>query len=222
MKGLLLKDLYMLRRYGRIYLLIFAIYILVGVSGDIYLFNDTSGSNSSFFFLYYLGIIAGMIPYTLLAYDEKEKWDSCSAFFPYNRADMVSAKYVMGLLLNVLLAVLLLIAYYVRGLLVGTSLFPDVFPTVEMIVTLGLVCPALTLPIIFRFGAEKGRIIYIAFMVLIVAVSFTSINMNALDKMGRVTMLPEKITLLPVIGIALLLYGISWLIAILLYRKKEL
>ena len=93
MKGLLLKDFYLLASYCKSFLLISAVFIgLFAVEP------------SNFFFLLMLCIMLGMLPTTLLSYDEREHWNVYSQVFPVTRGQYVSVKYLIGLLCSVLVA----------------------------------------------------------------------------------------------------------------------
>ncbi|NMP37237.1 MAG: ABC-2 transporter permease [Clostridiales bacterium] len=87
MKGLLLKDFYMIGKYCRSFVLILTVFLVVSCFG-----NDNT------FFIIYPVLIAGMIPVTLISYDEREKWHIYSETLPYTRAQFVSVKYLIGLL----------------------------------------------------------------------------------------------------------------------------
>lgn len=63
MKGLLLKDWYMMKKYCRAYLLIAVVFIAVSLF-----------SNDNMFFVFYPCLLCGMIPVNLLAYDERSRW----------------------------------------------------------------------------------------------------------------------------------------------------
>ena len=56
MGGLLLKDIYQMIRYCKIFLVIAALFTVLAFSG-----------NGNLFFLLFLGIIGGMLPMNLLA-----------------------------------------------------------------------------------------------------------------------------------------------------------
>ena len=60
MKGLLLKDWYMMKKYCRAYLLIAVVFIAVSL-----------GNEDNMFFVFYPCLLCGMIPVNLLGYDER-------------------------------------------------------------------------------------------------------------------------------------------------------
>ena len=69
MKGLLLKDLYMTMKYCRSYLLIAVVFTAVSFVG-----------NDNLFFIFYPCPFCGMIPVTLLGYDERSHWQQYRKF----------------------------------------------------------------------------------------------------------------------------------------------
>ena len=83
MKGLLLKDLYMSAKYCRAFIAIVIIFLAVSFWGD-----------GNAFFIIYPVLLAGIIPTSLISYDERHKWDKYSGTLPYSRAQLVSAKSV--------------------------------------------------------------------------------------------------------------------------------
>ena len=94
MKGLLLKDWYMIKTYCKLYLVMAVLFLAASfVSSD------------NLFFVFYPCLLCGMIPVNLLAYDERSHWTQYSCTLPYTRAQLVCAKYLVGLFCQ--LAVLL-------------------------------------------------------------------------------------------------------------------
>ena len=89
MKGLLLKDWYMMKKYCRAYPMIAAVFIAASF------FN-----NDDLFFVFYPCLISGMVPVNLLAYDEADKWEVYCGTLPCSRKDFVTAKYMMAVRLK--------------------------------------------------------------------------------------------------------------------------
>lgn len=80
MKGLLLKDWYMIQKYCRSYILITA--VIIGIS---------LANGENLFFTFYPCMLCGMIPVTLLGYDERSGWMQYSGTMPYlnNHSDII-------------------------------------------------------------------------------------------------------------------------------------
>ncbi|MDE6088998.1 MAG: ABC-2 transporter permease, partial [Oscillospiraceae bacterium] len=73
MKGLLLKDLYMMKSYLKAYLFLIPVFWILG-----------SFSEDSLFLTVYSCLLTAMIPISLQTYDEKEHWSCYSCTLPYS------------------------------------------------------------------------------------------------------------------------------------------
>lgn len=214
MKGLLLKDLYMSEKYCRAFLLIIVVFFGMGLM-----------SGSSFFLLAYPCILMGLIPASLISYDEREKWDVYSGTLPCSRSQLVSCKYLMGLL-GELPVICITTLLYALGLFRMGAFDPyAVLGMAAMFLFLGLIGPATTLPFMFRFGAEKGRIAYFAVIILLCGGSAAfgsiqgSVGENAFET-GAI--MPRAGVSLLLAVLATLIYAVSWRVSIAFYEKKEL
>ena len=156
MKGLLLKDFYMSVKYCRIFLLIIVIFSAVS------LMDDSMG-----FFSTFPVLIAGMLPVTLLSYDEKEKWHIYSGTVPYSRDQLVSSKYIFGLLVSLAALVFSAAVLAIRLSITNSFSVIEFLSSVAGMFTAGLLGSALVLPFIFKLGAEKGRIMYFVVIIAI-------------------------------------------------------
>lgn len=207
MKGLLLKDFYMAGKYCRSFILILAVFIAVSCFG-----NDNT------FFALYPVMIAGMIPVTLISYDEREKWHIYSETLPYTRAQLVSAKYIFGLIFELAVFLLSAAAQAYRMSNAGSLVLSEFLPFVLTLLITGLIAPALLLPFIFRFGAEKGRI---AYYVIIGAICAGG-TVFAGSGMKLPEWLKSEWALVFAALFAVALYLCSWGLSVLMYKKREL
>lgn len=151
MKGLLLKDLYMSFKYCRAFLLMVMVFLGASFLGE-----------DNILFILYPTMIAGVIPMTLLSYDERDKWTQYSRALPYTPAQLVSVKYLIGLLFGGTAFVISMGAAAVRMKLKGFFSIEEFFVFGVLLLVLGLLVPTFLLPFVFRFGVEKGRIAFYA------------------------------------------------------------
>ena len=86
MKGLLLKDAYQMWCYTRWIILVSIAMMLMGM------FFMKDGSN---FFMLYGGLLLGMSPISLLAYDQSSRFSVCSAALPVTKEQLVGGKYLI-------------------------------------------------------------------------------------------------------------------------------
>lgn len=98
MKGLILKDIYNLKKQYKVLLLLFVFY--TGFS----LFTGDAG-----FLTGVLSLMMVMLTITTLAYDERSKWEKYALTMPVSRTDLVLSKYLLGFLLSVATFILNLI-----------------------------------------------------------------------------------------------------------------
>ena len=88
MKGLLLKDAYQAWYYAK--MVVVAAVVMMGVG----VISKMNGAN---FFIVYAGVLLGMMPMTLLAYDQTSKFNEYGAALPATKEQLVGCKYIVGL-----------------------------------------------------------------------------------------------------------------------------
>lgn len=205
MKGLLLKDWYMLKSYCRTFLLLVLVYATV----------SPALGNSSGFTMLLPCVLSGMISMTLIAYEEREKWNVYAATLPVSKAQAVSCKYLVSLIVSSTVLCITLLSH-TAAMLARHSF--DITAISGLFITLVPLCllpTALLLPFIFKLGSEKGRMMYYAIFVLFgIAVPLLSPE-NALRAIG-------KLTSAVILAASVLIFGASWLLSIRFYQKREL
>jgi len=200
MKGLLLKDWYLTTKYMRSLILISLVFAVMSV---------VSPENS--FFRVYPAVMFAMIPVSLYSYDDREKWTVYAQAFPVSRAQYVTEKYLFGAICTAALVTLLTVLHLVTGT-------DGIDGAVTLSLFLGLVSASLMLPILFRFGAEKGRIAYLVFIGVICG-GGAALSISA-SSAGDFTAVPSPN--LRLCAGAIVLYIASWRLSIALYNRREL
>lgn len=211
MKGLLLKDFYMIMKSCRIYLFLIAVFIVVSFWG-----------NDNIFFIAYPCMLAGMLPITLLAFDESCRWNIYSGTLPYSKAQIVSEKYLIGLIVQLIVVAFTGVAQAARMSNGDTvdfiSFLVHYLLVMSIFLILACVPSALCLPLVFKWGVEKGRIAYYVGIGTIMAVFAAGSILLKNDIQPTTT----SIVVLPLLclgGIAL--YALSWWLSIVFYKKRE-
>jgi hypothetical protein len=198
MKGLVRKDLYVLTRQMRIFLLFIVVFALL------------PGNGMTVFAVVY----AAMMPYTAIAYDERSKWDQLACTMPYSVRDLVLSKYVLGWLFTAGAAVVSLAANLIERRFLENTGSPLV---VMMSFCAGLIMMAVTLPPMFRFGVEKGRMLFIIVMVAAVCGSAELVN-GLMETPSAAPILPLLKLVLPAAAIILSLLSVP--LSMKLYKKR--
>ncbi len=151
MKGLLLKDAYQTWCYIRWIILVSIAMMLVGT------FFMKDGSN---FFMLYGGLLLGMSPMTLLAYDQNSRFSAYCAALPVTKEQIVGGKYLIGLCGMALAELLSMAALAAAQLLWGTVTVQITVATLLQVAMLTLLGNIILLPLTYRFGYQKARYVY--------------------------------------------------------------
>ena len=199
MKGLLLKDWYLTVKYLRMLLLISLLFAAMSV------FSPENG-----FFRIYPAVMFAMIPVSLYSYDDREKWTVYAQAFPVSRAQYVTGKYLFGALGMAALVALLTVLYLISGA-------EGFGGAVTLSLVLGLGSASLMLPVLFRFGAEKGRIAYLIFIGVICG-GGVALSLAGPPEGGAAMPTPSPALCAGMI----VLYIASWRLSVALYQKREL
>ena len=208
MKGLLLKDFYMIVKYTRVFLAMVVIFLLV---------SSFSGDAGSFMLAYPL-LMASILPASVLSYDEKFHWDRYCLTTPVSRAVTVSEKYLLSLIPTGVVFILTALLQLRLALADGTGL-SDYFAILDSLLVIAFIAPSIMLPVIFKFGMEKGRLAYyIVFGLVFLGV------MVLPDRLSE-TALPFSagpLSALAVLAVCAAVFTLSWRLSVRFYQAREL
>lgn len=142
MKGMLLKDMISIRRTLVVLLMI----VIFALGGD----------NTFAFALFY----TLMLPINLLAMEERSRFDRLMPMLPMTGLQCVLDKYIVT---YVGMAIMLAVSVAVQSLRGGALALPA-FVLPAMAFT--LIGHAVTVPLMIRFGVERGRWIYMLVIIV--------------------------------------------------------
>lgn len=205
MKGLLLKDYYSAKNSLRSLFLVAFVFIAASFFNDYVLF------------LYYPCILSSIAAMTLISYEEKDRWNIYAETLPCSRVQVVSCKYIVSLIFGALTAIALLFVQTAVMLYRKTFAFGQIAELALNFIPLLLLPSAFLLPPVYKFGAEKGRIAY-----YIIIGNFCAILgiLNPSEGIPAISFTPAINLIVGIVSI--LLFGISWILSIKLYQKREL
>ena len=208
MKGLLLKDWYMVKKYCRAYLLIAIVFIAISFF-----------SNDNMFFVFYPCLLCGMIPVNLLAYDERSHWMQYSGTLPYTKTQIVSGKYLIGLLAQLTVLAATGIAHGVKMYAAGNFVLGDFAVLMLLMLIVSTLASSICLPFVFKLGVEKGRTAYYVMVGFVCGASVLASSILRGQLMGEIQ--PNLILgLLAIVGISV--YILSWYLSVMFFKKKEI
>ncbi len=220
MKGLLMKEWCVLRGQNVVFPLVLVVLMLFAIV-----------SNSTVM-LCYIPMIVGMLPMTMMSYDEVSNWDKYSLTLPFSRRMIVSAKYLTCVLAAFAAVALISVPMWFgfRNEMPGVtgSMYAIVL---VLLVCLALVLPSLMLPLNFAVGAAKSRVISM-FEIMIICAGLPFLT-GALEMSENGPMLFGKniaqlltanpaLVMIAVAAVTAVIVFISWMIAVVLYRRREL
>lgn len=213
MTGLLLKDFYSLRSYlFKQILLMSIIYILIAIFMQSVAFLTP---------MMVLGI--SMVLISSFSADEASKWDSYAHTLPLSAAKIVGAKYI--LFLGALLfgsAVVSAVCIILDSFLFQQGAFSVVL-SAAAVAGLYMLVSAVMLPIFFKYGAEKGRMLMtLVYMVPFFIVVWAGSYLGAVpDLQIWIASLPWTLIAVLAVAALALICILSFFISVRLYKSKE-
>jgi ABC-2 type transport system permease protein len=151
MKGLIIKDLINLKKYSRTVLLVIAVYIIFAFMMD-----------SMEVFSGMIILVFAITTVSSFSYDSQSGWDTYALTLPLPKKDIVLSKYVLALVLAVTGTLLSILLNWLFGLFKHESNFTQTLITSYAIFAVAVIFLSIMLPLIYRFGAERSRVIIIA------------------------------------------------------------
>lgn len=203
MKGLLYKDMLAVVKHYRTYFLLCVIFMVTSWFDP-----------ENLFYTLYPCILIGSILVSLIALDESSKWNMTCAFLPFTQEQLVGAKYLLGLIMALSIFLISVGGQVVRMLIQDALVVEDVLVLAMLVISTGLVMPGIMLPFIYKFGVEKGRLVYLLTL---------GGSAGLLAYFGTNGMMMEFLPEIPMGLVALAavaVYGVSCVISIGICRKK--
>jgi hypothetical protein len=207
MKGLLLKDIITLRKYGKSILLVIAFYVLFS-----FMVDDTSFMSGMVVLLF------AMTAITSFSYDKLAGWEEYALSLPLPRKTLVKGKYVLSLLLAITGMALSALLGVILNLVVQKTGIAEHLTASYIMFGISILFLSIMLPLIFKFGVEKSRI----FMIIVVAIPAAAVF--ALDRSGFTMPNQElfnRVLLYSPLMLAAL-YVFSYMLSRYIFEKKAL
>lgn len=218
-KGLIIKDLMNIKSYKTTILILIVVFSIT-----CFMDNDTSAILKTTFPMV-ITIIFAMIGISSFSYDNISKADKYILSFA-TKKEIVKARYIYILLLSIIGAIVGVMLSIILQLLKVEKMFglDAILLTVMTAILTVLVLQSIQIPIMYKFGAEKGRIVQMLLVISLLTV--VSVVIVYLIKILPPYSLDDIKIIMQygyVIGIAIIafLYFISYKISYKIYLKKE-
>lgn len=213
MKGLILKDLLNLKKAIKTML-------IVGISYSIF-FSTVQPT----FLTGILTLLFSMQSLSSFSYDEYAKWDSYALTFPISRKDLVFSKYILFMAFPIIGSFLSIILSTIICLFKQTLIVEEIFASAMGFLFSMEILLLILLPLIFKFGIERGRIMITVVSFSIFGIGFLVIKLiQALNlpflSLEQIYTLTPIIPWIALVMVALIAY-LSYQVSLRIVEKKE-
>ncbi|MGN9163766.1 ABC-2 transporter permease [Tissierellaceae bacterium HCP3S3_D8] len=207
MKGLIIKDILNLKRNLKITLLMFIIFSSISYSS-----GDPSYSIGMISFIFTTMSITSM------AYDELVKWDNYALTMPISRKNIVLSKYILSIIFSASSIVISTIISYIFILPKSGMKGSELLLVSYTLFMLSMLFVSIILPLIYKFGVEKSRILMVGVMAVPFAMAFFLKDVGTIMPTESQLMMILKASPLVLITVVLLS---SW-ISCNIYKNKDM
>lgn len=204
MKGMILKDLLVLKTSLRTVVAFILLFGIIGISTD------------SGYMITFAGVYASILPMTSMAYDERSGFNRFANVLPINKNAIVYSKYIVGLMLAFAAAVVSLII-----MLIGKG-SDGIAEVIASCIAVPMFYQSVLMPAMFKFGVEKSRLIVLGAFVLptmILAMVFNGGSGEAV--LMALNSISPQIAMLFGFIILMIIYALSIALSVKICKKKE-
>ena len=166
MKSLILKDLYNIGHNAKsmlLILLVFAVGLIMSSGVESYIISA--------------GVLCSMMIVTTFTFDDNCKWSKYALIMPVCKKDIVKAKFIV-LVIFCTVGVCVGTIFGVSGGLVMRKLVMSMESIVTMLfmafvgLIVSVIFGSMSIPLVYKFGAEKGRMLLLVSFVVPLAICF--------------------------------------------------
>lgn len=208
MLGLIKKDLFLIKANLKSMMIMFVVYFILVLQGvlDVTLIVPIMGI---------------MLFITTFSYDDFNHWDAYAVTLPHGRKNVVKAKYIASMILVMMLAIIsLILAIGVHYIKSNDIRLDDILSSLIGTMLSNVIIISLLYPIVFKFGATRGRMILFAVVFAIVGIiTILSRSIDMTFMINMINQLDRHLWLIPMVSAILL--GLSYLISDKIYQNKE-
>ncbi len=207
LKGLILKDLYLVRIQILIVAIVLAVYIVMA------LISSGGGSIGTFTGTYSV-VVMSLLPITILNFDEKSKWGRYSAAMPVSRRANVLSKYIIMIVLSVINAAVI-------GLVYTLSKESARMIFIVFILAASLTTGSVVTALGYKFGSTNARFIFTA-VIFVAVISAVAVAGGISISFGNELGSGLTIAALIFLAVSALVCLASYMISAHIYENKDL
>ena len=216
MKGLIRNNFYSMEDSLK---LTSAINIMMAIGVSVLgIFNSFARSWIAIVILLQMGSYAVQVA---LQKDVSSQWNKFEITMPVRRKDVVKAKYICFILNGVLGIAAALLTVIISQLLQIDINVEKVFLSITFGIVIIFALPALTYPLLLIFGVDKTEMV-LSISVILISILFVSSSVIFNYIMPDLSVYSNLVFRCSIIVISIILFIISYMFSVILYKKKEL
>lgn len=202
MKGLVIKDIRVLKNSVKSITVIVIVFALIGIFSD------------QMFMTCFSSVYASVLPMTCMAYDERSHFNRFAKVLPVQTKDIVLSKYATGLIIAAIAAVISFAISFAAG-------ERDFISVIAVSILMPIMYQSVMMPIMFKFGTEKSRLIIMASFAAPGIIIMLLAQLGLIDRAERF-FANLSFGYIFVILIPLAIYVLSVLLSLAICKNKEL
>lgn len=199
MIGLLIKDIYNLRKQLIWYLCMTILFFALSLALKNLAFCAALSA-----------LIAVSVPVSAIAYEEKENWQKFIAASGTDIKIIVLEKYLLGMIFALGCATVYLVAFLI-GSGAGLKWSEYAIPVAMSAVVLSVV-----LPLVFKYGVEKGKV-----TVIVIVAALMVVWVGILTLLDRFAVNSDALVIGLSVAMAIISLIVSFAVSIKIYKRKE-
>lgn len=212
MRGLILKDFINMKRQVKVYILLIVLWAALSIINE-----------SGDYFNGMLLMIPALAISTVMAYDDRYKWNGYALTMPVTRKDLIVSKYLFSFIFIAGVIILSLIWQVIMGENISDSLTAAL-----IIASAAMIINGIAIPIFFYFGSEHGRIVFFVAAVIIAVVVVAISNIGVIEELimadgsvsGYHVPTTGELTLI-ILAAAFVVTAVSVLVSAKIYENKD-
>lgn len=216
MKGLILKDLLILKNQMRNILIIIFGFILLSLWMENY-----------FYIAFIIPFYIVMFVISTFSYDELNNSNTYIVALPYDRKTIVKSRYLLSLISIITAFLIGLILSLIIPMFNSNMDFMSTFASTAASIIGVILVIALLMPFFYKFGVQKGRIVLfiaimgISLLIGIVISLFENSNLKIAEFFSNLQQMNYIMLIAIAIIIMLLILYISYVFSCKIYKNKE-
>ena len=142
-----------------------------------------------------------------------------SGTMPYAKEQIVSEKYLIGILVQLTMLLVTGIAQATKMMIAGDFVLGKLAVLMLLMLVASMLASSIPLPFIFKLGVEKGRTAYYVMIGFVCGASVLATSFFR-SQLGIEIKPNLVLAILAVVGVGA--YALSWRMAITFYKKREI